>query len=236
MLHHSRHIVPSLSLLRVIESHKNKSLRYGIAHVELQPPTVGCQCRASQQIREPDQRRPPLGSRFRASVANPWPTTSNWYSGYFLRLTAREFEGEPSDLCILSRGGRGRSSGRTAGLVFSAGALTELVGREEELELLLRRWSRAKIGEGQVVLLSGEPGIGKSRLTVTARTHRCGATHSLALLLLTAAHRQRALSDHQPDGACRRIYARRRRSSKAGQTRCRAGADLDLHRERRPVC
>jgi class 3 adenylate cyclase len=43
--------------------------------------------------------------------------------------------------------------------------LTELVGREEELELLLRRWSKAKAGEGQVVLISGEPGIGKSRLT-----------------------------------------------------------------------
>ena len=43
--------------------------------------------------------------------------------------------------------------------------LTALVGREEEIELLLRRWSKAKAGEGQVVLLSGEPGIGKSRLT-----------------------------------------------------------------------
>ncbi len=43
--------------------------------------------------------------------------------------------------------------------------LTDLVGREEELELLLRRWTRAKTGEGQVVLLSGEAGIGKSRLT-----------------------------------------------------------------------
>ena len=43
--------------------------------------------------------------------------------------------------------------------------LTALVGREEETELLLRRWSRAKAGEGQVVLLSGEAGIGKSRLT-----------------------------------------------------------------------
>ncbi len=42
--------------------------------------------------------------------------------------------------------------------------LTPLVGREEELQLLLRRWSRAKTGEGQVVLLSGEAGIGKSRL------------------------------------------------------------------------
>jgi class 3 adenylate cyclase/predicted ATPase len=46
-----------------------------------------------------------------------------------------------------------------------AGGLTALVGREEELELLLRRWARAKTGEGQVVLLSGEAGIGKSRLT-----------------------------------------------------------------------
>jgi predicted AAA+ superfamily ATPase len=43
--------------------------------------------------------------------------------------------------------------------------LTELVGREDELEILLRRWSKAKTGEGQVVLLSGEAGIGKSRLT-----------------------------------------------------------------------
>ena len=46
-----------------------------------------------------------------------------------------------------------------------ATGLTALVGREEELELLLRRWSKAKTGEGQVVLLSGEAGIGKSRLT-----------------------------------------------------------------------
>jgi hypothetical protein len=46
-----------------------------------------------------------------------------------------------------------------------AGGLTELIGRQEELELLLRRWSKAKTGQGQVVLLSGEPGIGKSRLT-----------------------------------------------------------------------
>jgi class 3 adenylate cyclase/tetratricopeptide (TPR) repeat protein len=43
--------------------------------------------------------------------------------------------------------------------------LTALVGREEETKLLLRRWSRAKSGNGQVVLISGDPGIGKSRLT-----------------------------------------------------------------------
>ncbi len=46
-----------------------------------------------------------------------------------------------------------------------AGDLPSLVGREKELELLLRRWPRAQSGEGQVVLLSGEAGIGKSRLT-----------------------------------------------------------------------
>ena len=42
---------------------------------------------------------------------------------------------------------------------------TPLVGRDEEIELLLRRWSHAKSGEGRIVLISAEPGIGKSRLT-----------------------------------------------------------------------
>ena len=42
---------------------------------------------------------------------------------------------------------------------------TPLVGRDEELDLLLRRGQQAKLGEGRVVLVSGEPGIGKSRLT-----------------------------------------------------------------------
>jgi class 3 adenylate cyclase/predicted ATPase len=46
-------------------------------------------------------------------------------------------------------------------------ALTPMVGRDEEIDLLLRRWARAKTGDGQVVLISGEPGIGKSRLTMT---------------------------------------------------------------------
>ena len=58
---------------------------------------------------------------------------------------------------------------------FHASGLTELVGREEELELLLRRWSKAKTGEGQVVLLSGEPGIGKSRLTAALLDGGCSA-------------------------------------------------------------
>ena len=59
-----------------------------------------------------------------------------------------------------------------------ATGLTALVGREEELELLLRRWSKAKTGEGQVVLLSGEAGIGKSRLTAALLERLAGEPHT----------------------------------------------------------
>ena len=43
--------------------------------------------------------------------------------------------------------------------------LTPLVGRDEEIDLLLRRWARAKVGDGQIMLVSGEAGLGKSRIT-----------------------------------------------------------------------
>jgi class 3 adenylate cyclase/tRNA A37 threonylcarbamoyladenosine biosynthesis protein TsaE len=59
-----------------------------------------------------------------------------------------------------------------------ASGLTALVGREEELELLLRRWSKTKTGEGQVVLLSGEAGIGKSRLTAALLERLAGEPHT----------------------------------------------------------
>jgi DNA-binding winged helix-turn-helix (wHTH) protein len=59
-----------------------------------------------------------------------------------------------------------------------ASGLTALVGREEESELLLRRWSRAKSGAGQVVLISGEPGIGKSRLAAALLERLTGEPHA----------------------------------------------------------
>src|SRR3954447_2806665 len=58
--------------------------------------------------------------------------------------------------------GEGRAEGRFEALHGSQ--LTPFVGRDPELDLLLERWKRARAGEGQVVLLGGEPGIGKSRL------------------------------------------------------------------------
>jgi class 3 adenylate cyclase/tetratricopeptide (TPR) repeat protein len=67
--------------------------------------------------------------------------------------------------------------------------LTPLVGRDEELDLLLRRWARAKAGDGQVVLVSGEPGIGKSRLTA-ALAERLQAEPHLRLRYFCSPHHQ----------------------------------------------
>jgi class 3 adenylate cyclase/energy-coupling factor transporter ATP-binding protein EcfA2 len=55
--------------------------------------------------------------------------------------------------------------------------LTPLVGREQELRILLERWERVKEGEGQVVLLNGEAGIGKSRLVQALKEHLAGESH-----------------------------------------------------------
>ncbi len=71
--------------------------------------------------------------------------------------------------------------------------LTALVGREEECELLLRRWRRAKAGEGQVALLSGEPGIGKSRLTAELQERLRDERHIRLLHFCSLQHRDSAL-------------------------------------------
>jgi class 3 adenylate cyclase len=82
--------------------------------------------------------------------------------------------------------------------------LTPLVGRDEELGLLQQRWAQAKAGDGQVVLLNGEPGIGKSRLVQTLKEQvtaeaatriefRCSSYHQNSALYPIIEHLQRLL-------------------------------------------
>jgi class 3 adenylate cyclase len=71
--------------------------------------------------------------------------------------------------------------------------LTELIGRDEELELLLRRWSKAKTGQGQAVLLSGEAGIGKSRLTAALSERLADEPHTRLRYFCSPQHTDSAL-------------------------------------------
>jgi class 3 adenylate cyclase/predicted ATPase/DNA polymerase III delta prime subunit len=71
--------------------------------------------------------------------------------------------------------------------------LTPLVGREEEVDLLRRQWNRAKRGEGRVVLLSGEPGIGKSRLTAALQERIEKEPHTRLRYFCSAHHQDSAL-------------------------------------------
>ena len=93
-----------------------------------------------------------------------------------------------------------------------ADGLTALVGREEERDLLQRRWANAKAGEGQVVLLSGEAGIGKSRLTAafleglageahTRMRYFCSPQHTDSPLYPIIGHMERAAGHAREDDA-----------------------------------
>ncbi len=92
--------------------------------------------------------------------------------------------------------------------VASARGLTPLVGRESEVTLLMERWEQVKDGTGQVVVLSGEAGIGKSRLVqslqdqVAREPHtriecRCSPYHQHSALAPVIAHLERALAWEQ---------------------------------------
>jgi predicted ATPase/DNA-binding winged helix-turn-helix (wHTH) protein len=73
-------------------------------------------------------------------------------------------------------------------------ALSPLIGRDEEIGLLLRRWERAKVGDGQIVLISGEAGIGKSRLSTALEERLQGEPHVRLRYFCSPYHRDSALS------------------------------------------
>src|SRR5262249_23743735 len=96
--------------------------------------------------------------------------------------------------------------------VVARKGLTPLVGREHEFGLLRERWERVRDGEGQVVLLSGEPGIGKSRLVealkdalkqegVSCLELRCSPYHQNSALYPVLEHLQRVLQFPQTDSS-----------------------------------
>jgi class 3 adenylate cyclase/tetratricopeptide (TPR) repeat protein len=94
--------------------------------------------------------------------------------------------------------------------VVARRGLTPLVGREDEMALLLRRWAQSRNGQGQVVLLSGEAGIGKSRLVEVMRERasrdsapriafRCSPYHTHSTLYPVIEHVQRLLQLQRDD-------------------------------------
>jgi class 3 adenylate cyclase/tetratricopeptide (TPR) repeat protein len=86
--------------------------------------------------------------------------------------------------------GAGAAEGRFEALRTST---TPLIGRDEEIELLLRRWDQAKRGEGCVVLLSGEPGIGKSRIAQTIVERLNNEPHTRLRYFCSPHHQDSAL-------------------------------------------
>ena len=103
--------------------------------------------------------------------------------------------------------------------------LTPLIGRDEEIELLLRRWQHAKRGEGRVVVLTGEPGIGKSHIALALAGAARNEPHiTVTPVLFGASHQQCAVSIHRPARTGRPVRAWRFAGGEIRQARSAARA------------
>ena len=110
----------------------------------------------------------------------------------------------------------GASAAQSRLEVAAATGLTPLVGREAEVALLRERWAQSRDGQGQVVLLCGEAGIGKSRLVEELTAHvrgegarrmlfRCSPYHTHSAFFPVIAHLQRLLHWHQDEAPEARV-------------------------------
>jgi class 3 adenylate cyclase/predicted ATPase len=117
-------------------------------------------------------------------------------------------KGIPTPMLVYRVVSEGEAQSRFEVAVSSG--LTPLVGREEEVGLLWQRWERAKAGEGQIVMLSGEAGIGKSRLLQAVKEsavkegytrieYRCSPYHQQSALYPVITHLQRFLQFRRED-------------------------------------
>ena len=119
--------------------------------------------------------------------------TAHLIHGYFVcqPLGAQALKGLPQPLQVYQV--LQESGAQTRLDVATARGLTPLVGRDEEVGLLQRRWDQATAGMGQVVLLSGEAGIGKSRLVQMLKEHITAAPHTRIEWRGSPYHQQSAL-------------------------------------------
>lgn len=137
----------------------------------------------------------------------------------YVNLGAQDLKGFGSPVHAWRVIGEGGAESRFEAL--HGGALATLVGREAEIGLLLDRWERAREGEGQVVLISGEPGIGKSRI-VRALRERLAHQHHTPL-----AH---YCSPYHTDSALYEVRSGRRSSSLRSCWNSRAKRRIPLFR------
>ena len=186
-------LVAAVSALKAASSAANPCRHCDRAGRRRRPDRIGGGAGARHRRRDAEPRGAPAGrspSRTRSSS----PRARENFSAI---CSSCRTSGQRTSRASPGRCGPGRRCGRASVEsrfeALHASGLTALVGREEELELLLRRWSRAKTGEGQVVLLSGEAGIGKSRLTAALLERLASEPHTRLRYFCSPQHTDSAL-------------------------------------------